>query len=58
MLSMSEKKKPYFMVRVDEDKASAFKIAMRSRGQSAQFILEKAIDRYIEESKIVESSAQ
>ncbi|MCC8056485.1 MAG: hypothetical protein LUG14_10875 [Synergistaceae bacterium] len=55
---MSEKKKPYFMVRVDEDKASAFKIAMRSRGQSAQFILEKAIDRYIEESKIVESSAQ
>lgn len=58
ILPMTENKKPYFMVRVDEHKASAFKSALKSHGQSAQFILEKAIDKYIEESKTVESPAK
>lgn len=51
----AEKKKSQFMVRVDENKALAFKAAIKSRGQSVQFILEKAIDKYIEESKEPES---
>lgn len=45
------KKRAQFMVRVDHDKADAFKTAIKSRGQSVQFILERAIDKYIEESK-------
>lgn len=53
---MSVDKKPYFMVRVDQDKADAFKAAVKSRGQSVQFILEKAVDKYIEETEKLKDS--
>lgn len=54
----AEKKKSQFMVRVDENKALAFKAAIKSRGQSVQFILEKAINAYIQETKDLETQGQ
>lgn len=51
-------KRAQFMVRVEPEKGDAFKASIKKRGQSVQFILEKAINTYIEETKSLESSGQ
>lgn len=55
---VEEVKKTQFNVRVEASKASVFKDAVKKRGQSVQFILEKAIDAYIAETKELESSGK
>lgn len=56
MIANATDKKAQFMVRIDQDKADIFKAAVKLRGQSVQFILEKAIDRYIEETEKLKES--
>lgn len=55
---MEEIKKAQFNVRIETSKANEFKAAVKRRGQSVQFILEKAIENYIAETKALESAGE
>lgn len=55
---MEDVKKTQFNVRIEASKANEFKSAVKKRGQSVQFILEKAIENYIAETKALESSGK
>lgn len=54
--TIKNEKKCQLMVRLDTDIAEAFKTAYKSRGQSVQFILERAVKDYIKETKELEES--
>lgn len=55
---MKTNEKVQLAVRITPDCSKELKIALAKRGQSVQFILEKAINAYIEETKSLESSGQ